>query len=151
APYPSRYTVYVPDTQSAATVHLAVSDGLVAGDTISWVVNGSPWLTDTTSGPSYEATKSIPLSGTRTYVRAEVRSLSGSQKAMTQAIFFVSTSGLPLGDSFYVSGVTTADGKGYTKISTKGIVSASWLSASQVLSLTLSDPLQSLIQVNMVT
>ena len=61
-------------------MHLAIGSGLVAGDKILWNVNGAVIFTDTASGPSYDATRAITLTGTRTYVRAEARALQAYKK-----------------------------------------------------------------------
>jgi hypothetical protein len=98
-PYPAATPVTVPSTQTSATVRLAIAGGLRSGDTVRWLSNNgsttttSVLATDPTSGASYTATKSVPLSGTSTYVRAEVRSSSGTLRGMTQAIMFKRTSG----------------------------------------------------------
>ncbi|MEO8285683.1 MAG: hypothetical protein ABI670_04560 [Chloroflexota bacterium] len=150
-PFSSRYPVYVSNSQASQNVHLAVTGGLVAGDRIKWVVNGTPTITDTVAASTYDAVKAIPFAGARTYVRAEVVSATGSQKAMTQAIFFLALAGLPVGDTYNVDHVNTPDGRAYTKITTKGITGISWLSASQILSLTLTNPAQSLTDMRMTT
>jgi hypothetical protein len=148
-PYPVRYPVYVPDTQSTANVHLSIGSGLVAGDKILWNVNGAVVFTDTASGPSYDVTRAITLTGTRTYVRAEARSSAGAQKALTQAVFFLALPGLPAGMDLNVDHINNANGRLYTKISTKGLTAASWSGANQTLSATLTNPAQALVNLRM--
>ncbi len=150
-PYPARYPVYVSDAQSAANVHLAVTSG-VKGYTMKWLRNGAVIASD--SSPklsSYDATKSISLAGASTYVRAEVRSSTTSLRAMTQPIFFVDVPGLPVDKSYNIDRVTTANGKGYSKLTTKGITASNWNAAGQALSLTLEDPAGALVQMHMST
>jgi len=150
-PYPARFPMYVPSTQTTATVHLLITAGLDAGYTINWISNSGTISTDSATGSSYEATKTIPLSGTSTYVRAEVRSPSGVLQAQTQAIFFIPVAGLPSDKSYHVDRITTASGTGYTKISTSGITSSSWDATAQALSLTLQDPANTLVRLLMPT
>ena len=94
-PYAAATPVSVPPGQLAATVYLSIADGLKSGDTVVWRSNlGSETTTsviasDPTSGPSYDAAKAVSLTGSRTYVRAEVRSASGTLRGMTEAIMFV--------------------------------------------------------------
>jgi hypothetical protein len=100
APYHARYPAAVPFGQTSAAVHLAITGGLVPGETIRWVYNngaGDQRFVDTVSGPAYNATKSIPLSGTFTFVRAEVRDNIGDLVANTEAIFFRPKANLSVG------------------------------------------------------
>jgi hypothetical protein len=96
-PYPAATPVTVPTTQTSATVRLSIAGGITSGSTVRWLSNNgsttttSVLATDPTSGASYSATKSVPLSGSSTYVRAEVRSSSGTLRGMTQAILFKRT------------------------------------------------------------
>jgi hypothetical protein len=91
SPYPARYPVSVPATQNSAKVHLGITGGLSSGQKVRWVYNsgsGVHTITDTPSGSSYDVTKSIPLSGRFTYVRAEIRDSAGKLIANTEPIFF---------------------------------------------------------------
>jgi hypothetical protein len=91
SPYPARYPVTIYADQTSAPVHLSITGGLAAGETVRWIYNngsGPAVITDAAAGPSYEATKSIPLSGSFTYVRAEVRDAAGDLLANTEPIFF---------------------------------------------------------------
>ena len=91
-----------------ASVHLAIDGGHVSGETVNWYYSSGATpttLTDAISGSTYEATKSIPLSGGFTYVRADVRSSTGALLAFTQPIFFESVSGLPDGMSVHIDSV----------------------------------------------
>jgi Bacterial Ig domain len=139
-PYPARYPIAVSDGQPRRNVHLLVTGGLSAGNTIEWIRDGVVVATDTASGTSYEATKSIDLSGPSTFVRAEVRNAAGVRLAMTEPIFFKDVASLPTPMSFHVDGVTTPSGNGYTRISVKGVTASSWNAQSKELSLTLEDP-----------
>jgi predicted metal-dependent phosphoesterase TrpH len=142
-PYPGRYPVYVPASQTSASVSLDVSAGLVAGDTIRWVTNSGSGPTATTvtrSSPSYSETRTIPLSGSFTYARAEVRDAAGTLKAFTQPVFFRRIDGLPSGESYRVDRITTADGRGYTNVGTRGIAASSYDTRAERLSMTLANP-----------
>jgi len=150
-PYPARYPVYVPGTQATANVHLAIPAGLSNGYTVKWISNGAVIATDSVTGSSYNATKSVSLSGPWTYVRAEVRSSGNSVRALTQPIFFIDVPGLPAGKSYHVDGVPTADARGYTKVFTKGITASNWDSTNQVLSLTFVNPADALVRLLMST
>src|SRR6266508_3359093 len=148
-PYPARYPVYVSDAQVTANAHMIVTDGLGSGYTMRWYRNGVLVATDNRTALSYDATRSISLTGAFTYVRAEVRSSTGSIKGMTQPIFFRDVAGLPTDKSFHVYQVTTASGHGYNRLLTKGITSSSWNAAAQGLSLTLEDPAGALVRLLM--
>jgi hypothetical protein len=142
-PYPGRYPVYVPTTQTSATVYLNVTAGLLAGDTIQWVTNdgsGAQHTTVTRSAAGYQEARSISLSGSFTYVRAEVRDRNGELKAYTQPIFFRRVSGLPSRTSYRVDRITTPSGRGYTNASTLGIGASSYDTAAGRLSMTLANP-----------
>ena len=64
---------------------------------------------------------------------------------MTQAIFFLALPGLPAGMDLNVDHINNANGRLYTKISTKGITAASWSGANQTLTATLTNPAQALV------
>ncbi|HEY9529537.1 MAG TPA: hypothetical protein VIR02_20775, partial [Anaerolineales bacterium] len=154
-PYPARYPVYVPSGLSAINVHLGIPSGLSSTHFVNWIVNDAPFVTDSISGSSYEVMKSIPLVGSSTYVRAEIRltnaSVTNQLRAMTQPIFFKDVTNLPADKRFYVNGVTTSNGRGYTKIITKGITATSWNTSNQTLSLTLENATGSLVDLRMST
>src|SRR5215213_10151450 len=151
-PYPARYPVYVPANQATAPVSLKIDSGLSSSYKLQWIVNGSVWATDAISGSSYTATKTIPLSGPFTYVRAQVlHTPTGTARAATQPIFFRQLSGLPAGTRLHVDGVTTPDARGYTRIATKGITSSTWDTTAQALSLVLTNPAGSAVQLNVTT
>jgi hypothetical protein len=150
-PYPARYPVYVPDTLNAINVHLVIPSGASNGYKVNWIVNGGSPVTDSVTSSSYEAVKSIPLTGATTYVRAELRSAGNAVRALTQPIFFRDVPGLPADKRFNVDSVVTADGHGYTRIITKGITSSSWNAANQSLSLTLENAPGSLVRMLMRT
>src|SRR5215211_1939207 len=148
-PYPARYPVYVSNALAATNVHMAVTDGLQTGYTMRWYTNGVLTATDNRTANTYDATKSIPLNGAFTYVRAEVRSSASAIKGMTQPIFFVDVTGLPSDKTFRVDKVTTANGSGYNRRLTKGITSSNWNAALQGLTLTLENPANSLVRLLM--
>jgi hypothetical protein len=150
-PYPARYPIYVPATQTSVNVHLSVTGGLKSGYTIRWIRNGVRMSTDSTAGTSYETTKNIPLDGTGTYLRAEVRTSSGGLQALTQPLVFVPVPGLPAGMNYYIDHVTTANGRQYTKLFVKGITASTWEEGRQVLTLTLKDPADALVDLRMRT
>ena len=149
-PYPARYPVYVPANQATAPVSLKIDSGLSSSYQVQWIVNGSVWATDAVSGSSYTATKTIPLSGPFTYVRAQVlHTPTGTARAATQPIFFRQLSGLPAGRNVSIDSVTTANARDYTRIFTKGITSSTWDNTLQALSLILQNPTGSNVQLRM--
>jgi hypothetical protein len=150
-PYPARYPVYVPDTLGTVNVHLVIPSGASNGYKVYWIQNGVVIATDSVTGASYDAVKSISLAGATTYVRAELRSSSGAVRALTQPIFFRDIPNLPADKRYNVDGVITADGHGYTRIITKGITSSTWNAANQTLSLTLENATGSLVRALMHT
>ncbi|HEX5941703.1 MAG TPA: hypothetical protein VFY66_05465, partial [Anaerolineales bacterium] len=154
-PYPARYPVYVPSTLSAINVHLGIPSGISSTHFVNWIVNDAPFATDSVAGSSYDVMKSIPLGGSSTYVRTEIRltnaNVTNQLRAMTQPIFFKDVPNLPADKRFYVNGITTANGRGYTKTITKGITATSWNTANQTLSLTLENATGSLVDLRMYT
>jgi hypothetical protein len=97
SPYPARYPVTAFANQTSASVHLAITGGLVSGETVRWIYNsgsGDQTITDAPTGASYNATKTIPLPGAFTFVRAEVRDAAGTLVANTEPIFFERSSAL---------------------------------------------------------
>ncbi len=131
-PYPARYPVYVSDALAATNVHMAVTSGLQNGYTMRWYTNGVLTATDNRTAASYDATKSISLSGAFTYVRTEVRTFSHLDQRHDQPIFFVDVPGLPTDKTFRVDKVTTASGNGYNRRLTKGITSSNWNASFRV-------------------
>src|SRR5215211_3092340 len=151
-PYPARYPVYVSRTQSAIDVHLGIPSGISPSYNVYWFRNGELFATDSVTGSSYDVLKSIPLDGATTYVRAELRLVAtGAIRAMTQPIFFKDVSNLPADKQIHVDGVTTANGRGYTRTITKGITATNWNSTNQTLSLTLENATGSLVRMLMRT
>lgn len=150
-PYPARYPRYIPATQTSADVHLKITGGLSSSDTIHWIVNGADVASNPAGGVSFETTRSIALSGAFTYVRAEVRDSGGNRKAMTEPIFFRDAANLPAGMGYGVDGVTTADGRQYTRVFTKGITASSWNDASESLSMTLENPVNAQSRLSVAT
>ncbi|MFL5759066.1 MAG: hypothetical protein ACJ789_04965 [Thermomicrobiales bacterium] len=149
-PYPARYPVFVPANQASAPVSLAVTGGLRVGDQVRWFSNGGQIATDVASGSTYSATKSIPLTGNWTYVRAEVWSGTTFQ-GTTQPIFFRDVATMPAGIRFNVDGVTTRSGQQYTRLSTQGVTSSTWDATAQGLTLDLTDPTGALVRMTMAT
>ena len=139
-PYPARYPVYVSGAQSTRNVHLTVTGGLVSGYKVRWIRNGTIVATDSTSGTSYDATKSIDLTGDPTYVRAEVLNGAGDVIALTQPIFFRDVANLPDAMAASVEQVATTNGRGYNRILTQGITSAAFDGAANRLALTFVNP-----------
>jgi chitodextrinase len=150
-PYPARYPVFVPSSASSVSVHLAVPSGLGSSFRIRWIVNDVEVALESPSGSSYEATKSISLQHPFTYVRAEVVTTSGSVRAMTQPIFFISSPDLPVDKRFHVDRVVTPDGRWYNQRYTKGITSGSWSTVDDSISFALVNPAGSLVTLNVVT
>ena len=150
-PYPARYPMFVAATQTSANVHLAVTGGLKSGYVIRWIRNDTLLATDSTAGASYEATKTIPLGGAWTYVRAEVRDSSGVIKALTQPVIFVPVAGMPADKKYYIDSITTADGRKYTKFFIKGITQSAWTGTTQLLTLTLNNPVNALVDMRLFT
>jgi chitodextrinase len=156
SPYPARYPVYVPAGQTSASASLAISGGLVAGEKIAWIYSNNggadQTITDTVSGSSYSATKTIPLTGAFTYVRAAVLSSSGALLANTEPIFFEDVSGMTAGTSARVDSITAPSGTcSCTVAMTKGITAATWTTGSSKLGITLSDPAGSAVELRVPT
>jgi uncharacterized membrane protein len=140
-PYPARYPVYVSPAATSAPVHLSITGGLTAGQTVRWVYNsgsGPTTIDDSVTGSSYDATRSIPLTGPFTYARAEIRSSAGALVANTEPIFFRSVTNLPADKSIHVDAVAAATGCGCSVAVNKGVTAASW--GSSGLALTLANP-----------
>jgi hypothetical protein len=147
-PFPARYPVYLPASRRSAAVHLAITGGLAPGETIRWIYNSGSRdhrIIDAVSNPSYDATKSIPLSGRFTFVRAEVRDGAGGLLASTEPIFFEDVRGLPTGISYHVDSVTPASRCDCSVAVSKGITASRWNSTSHTLLLTLSDRARSTV------
>jgi hypothetical protein len=145
-PYPARYPIYVSDAATSAAAHLSITGGISSGSSVRWIVNGATAATDSTTGDSFDKTRAIALSGSSTYARAELHDSGGAYIGMTQPLVFNDVAGLPSDMSFHVDGVSTPDGRGYTKSLTQGITAASWSGAAQALSATLTDPAGSLTE-----
>jgi hypothetical protein len=146
-PYPARYPVWVSPSQVLGRVHFKVTGGVSPGSHVIWTRNGDPVESDAVSGSSYDATRSFSLDGLWTYVRAELRDSTDQRVAMSQPIFFRDTStAMPVGMNFHVAGVTTPTGNGYTKTMTKGITSSSWDDPNRTLTIGLTNPNGSLVE-----
>jgi hypothetical protein len=140
-PYAARYPTYVSPSQNLANARFKISTGITTGSKVIWTSNGQQIAVDNVNGPAYDATKSIPLGGPFTYVRAELRNANGVRMAMSQPIFFTDAPGLlPAGMNYNVTRVTTPTGNGYTKLATQGITSSNWDAPSHTLSLGLTNP-----------
>jgi hypothetical protein len=147
-PYPARYPIFVSSTEQLANVRFQITGGIQPGSRVVWTLNGDPWASDDTDGPSYDATKSIPLGGAFTYIRAELRNSANVRVAMSQPIFFRDApTMLPAAMSYHVQRVTTPSGHDYTKIATQGITSSGWDPTAQQLTLGFTNPTGSLVEV----
>ena len=150
-PYPARYPVYVSPTRTTIPAHVAIGGGLRSGDIVRWLANdGSASTTsvlasDSTSSATYDATNPVPLGGAAAYVRAEVRSSSGTLRGVSEPILFADVAGLPADISYHVQRITTPSGHDYTRIASRGVTSTAWDAAANQLSLDLTDPAGSLV------
>jgi hypothetical protein len=149
-PLPARYPIYVSDAQTSALVRLQVTAGLSSGASIGWVSDNAQVGSSSVSSTTFSGSRTVALSGAFTYVRAEVKSSSGSLKGLSQAIFFFATAGLPNGWSYRVRNIDTANGRNYTKLVTKGITSSSWDGGGKKLSINLSDPVGAVVELEVV-
>jgi hypothetical protein len=149
-PHPARYPIYVPDAQTSAIVRLQVTAGLSSGASIGWISDNAQVGTSSVSSTTFAGSRTVALSGTFTYIRAEVVSSSGSLKGLSQAIFYFATTGLPNGWSYRVRNIDTSNGRNYTKLVTKGIASSSWDGAGKKLAITLSDPVGAVVELEVV-
>jgi len=117
---------------------------------VRWVQNGVIGSNQTPTSGSYNATKTLTLSGSSAYARVEVgTSATADADGTSQAIILKpAASGIPAGMSYHVERVTPAAGQhAFTKGITRGITASSWSSGTQSLSLTLSDQVNSLAEV----
>jgi chitodextrinase len=140
-PYAARYPVLVPATATGADVHLSISSGLSAGQHVRWITNSGsgPVTSDiAVTGTSYQEVRRVPLMGSFTYVRAEIRDAGDQLVANTQPIFFRSVTGMPDDKSLHVDSVNSTSGCGCSVAETKGITTSSW--ASNRLTLNLTNP-----------
>ncbi len=147
--YPARYPVFVSDAQATGDVSVHIPTGASSGYTMRWISEDTLVATDTLTGSSFDKTRSINLTGSKTYVRTELLNSSGSWRALSQPIFFVDVTGLPIDKNIHVEGVTTSNGQGYTKDNVKGITSVAWDESNpsqRVMTLTLSSPTGSLVE-----
>jgi hypothetical protein len=151
APHPVRYPIYVSDAQTSAVARLQVTGGLSSGDSILWISDNAQIATSPVSSRTFTGAKEVPLGGASSYVRAEVKSSSGSLNGLTQAIFFFTTPGLPFGWSYRVRNIDTLNGRNYTNLVTKGITSSSWNDSGERLSINLEDPLGALVELEIAT
>ncbi len=149
-PYPARYPVYVPSSQSSANVNLNISGGIGASQQVRWIYSNAgatPSVTPLDVGSSYSAQRTIPLSGAFTYVRAAVITPGASVPTVvnTEPIFFRSVNGMQAGMSARVDSITPPSGTCSCTIAmTKGITSATY--SNSTLSLALNDPVGSGVQ-----
>lgn len=148
-PYAARYPLYVP-SGGTVSLHVKIAN-IKSGSSVRWVQNGVIGSNQApTSGTSFEATKTLTLSGSSAYARVEVgTSASADADGTTQGIILKpAASGLPAGMSYHVERVTPASGQhAFTKGITKGITASSWSAGTQALSLTLTDQVGSLAEV----
>lgn len=151
APYPSRYPIYVSDSATSAALTLQIDGGLSSSWTVRWIADGLPIATENPTGATYQATKTIPLTGATSFARAEVRSSSSSLRMGSQPILFRSIAGLPAGRRIQITEVTTANGRDYTNERVKGITAANWGAGTEILQLQLENPNNALTQLQMTT
>ena len=147
-PYPARYPLYVPSGQTVS-LHATLGN-IKSGSYVRWVQNGVIGSNQTPTSGSYDATKTLTLSGSSAYARVEVgTSATADADGTSQAIILKpAASGIPAGMSYHVERVTPAAGQhAFTKGITRGITASSWSSGTQSLSLTLSDQVNSLAEV----
>jgi len=152
SPYPARYPVYVPSSQTSADVHLNITAGIGSSQRVRWIYSNAgatPNVTDLPNGgSSYDASRAIPLSGAYTYVRAAVITPGAAVPTVvnTEPIFFRSVSGMPAGMSARVDSITPPSGTCDCTIAmTKGITSATY--SNSTLTLALNDPVGSGVQI----
>jgi len=147
-PYPARYPLYVASGQTVS-LHATLAT-IKSGSYVRWVTNGVMGSNQTPTSGSYNATKTLTLSGSSAYARVEVgTSATADADGTSQAIILKpAASGIPAGMSYHVERVTPAAGQhAFTKGITRGITASSWSSGTQSLSLTLSDQVNSLAEV----
>lgn len=161
-PYPARYPIYLPASQSSTQAHLGIDGGLKAGETVKWFASSNGALVqapdpnptgktvlfapplgtpDTISGTTtaYDQTRAVPLASGFTYVRAAVYDSTGSLYANTQPIFYRSVNGMPAGMSAHVDSIAAPTGTCSCTIAmTKGITSIGY--SGTTLSLGLTNP-----------
>jgi Fibronectin type III domain len=148
SPYPARYPVYVPASQTSANVHLTINGGIGTTQRVRWIYSNAgatPNVTDLAAGPtSYNASRTIPLSGAFTYVRAAVITPGSAAPTAvnTEPIFFRSVNGMPAGMNARIDSITPPTGTCSCTIAmTKGITSATY--SNSTLTLALNDPVGS--------
>jgi hypothetical protein len=150
SPYPARYPVYVPSSQSSANVNLNISGGIGASQQVRWIYSNAgatPTVTDVDVGSSYSLSQAIPLSGAYTFVRAAVITPGAASPTAvnTEPIFFRSVSGMPAGMSAHVDSIAPPSGTcSCSNTMTKGITSATY--SNSTLTLALNDPVGSGVQ-----
>jgi len=151
-PYPARYPLFVP-TGTTVNLHATLAN-IKSGSYVRWVQNGVMGANEAPASGSYDATKTLTLSGGSAYARVEVGT-SGTADAdgTSQAIMLKpAATGLPAGMSYHVERVTPAAGQhSFSKGITRGITASSWSSGTQSLSLTLTDQVNSLAEVRVVS
>ncbi|HUR15638.1 MAG TPA: tandem-95 repeat protein [Mycobacteriales bacterium] len=138
--YPARYPLYRSSADGLGSVHLAITDGLVAGSRVLWLRDGAVVRSDDVTGPSYDGSLILSLPATSTPVRAEVRRPDGSRALMTEPIMMRTASGLPYGVRAHLERVSTPSGAGYTKTMVKGVTGLAYDAQTNVLTTTLQNP-----------
>ena len=151
-PYPARYPVYVSPARMTIPAHVAIGGGLRSGDVVKWLANNgsasttSVLASDPTSSATYDASTDVPLGGASAYVRAEVRSSSGVVRGLSEPILLSDVAGLPADISYHVQRITTPSGHDYTRIASEGLSSTAWDATANELSLDLTNPAGSLVE-----
>ncbi len=147
-PYPARYPLFVPSGQTV-NLHATIAH-IKSGSSVRWVQNGVIGPNQAPTSGSYDATRTLILSGASAYARVEVgTSATADADGTSQAIILKpAATGLPGGMSYHVERVTPAAGQhAFTNGITRGITASSWDAGTQSLSLTLTDQVGSLAEV----
>jgi hypothetical protein len=151
-PAAARYPIMVSADARLARVRLKITGGIPRGSRVVWVRNGDVVDSEPVSGTSFDEQRSFPISGSFTYVRAELRSPADLRLLQTQPLFFrPAASALPAGVTYAVTGVTTPSGTQYVNAAVRGITGSSWDAPSRTLQAALTNPAGSLTELRLTT
>ena len=134
-PYPARFPLWVSRATPTADVRLRIDSGLSTAHTVTWVVDGVTASTESATGPAYDATRRVTVTGARSYVRAAVQDGAGTFVAMTQPLLVLPVNGMPAGVTAAIERVITADKRHYTRLDCAGITSVSGDSGTLLVSM----------------
>jgi hypothetical protein len=148
-PYPARYPVFVSADATSADVHLQVTGDVSPNHRVDWIVDGAAFSSDFPGGTTHGATKTVPLDGAFTYVRAEVLRPTMSRLAATQPLFFFAVNDLPTAMRFYVTNVDTPNGIDYTNTRVHGITRTAWYAGAPGLAIDLENPPGALVDLRL--